>query len=221
MELKETIRNRRTIRRFLPDPVPEETIKELIADALWAPSWKNAQPWELVVATGQTLARFKKENKAALLAGKTSLPDIPIPKSLPHPYKDRYADLNVRVYEALSIEGPDTKGRVQYYAHMYALYNAPALILLSIDKRLSIEYAMLDVGIFVQTFCLLAHERSLGSAILSAAVHCQHIVHKIFSIPDTKLLVVGIALGWPDAEAPVNRFERKRGAPSEFVRWIQ
>ena len=60
MELKETIRNRRTIRRFQPDSVPEETIKELIADALWAPSWKNAQPWDMVVATGEILERFKK-----------------------------------------------------------------------------------------------------------------------------------------------------------------
>jgi nitroreductase len=104
---------------------------------------------------------------------------------------------------------------------MYALFDAPALILLLLDKRLSIEYAMLDAGIFVQTFCLLAHERSLGTAILSAAVQCPQTVHRIFSIPDTKLLVVGIALGWPDEDAPVNRFERKRGAIDEFVKWIQ
>jgi nitroreductase len=221
MELKETIRNRRTIRRFLPDPVPEETIKELIADALWAPSWKNAQPWELVVATGQTLARFKKENKAALLAGKTSLPDIPIPKDLPNPFKDRYADLNERVYRAQSIDAHDSPGRVKYYARMYALYDSPALILLLVDKGLSIEYAMLDCGMFVQTFCLLAHERSLGTAILSAAVHCPPIVHRIFSIPDTKLLVVGIALGLPVLDASVNVFERKRGSLEEFVRWVE
>ena len=79
---------------------------------------------------------------------------------------------------------------------------------------------MLDVGIFVQTFCLLAHERLLGTAILSAAVHCPQIVHQIFSIPDTKLLVVGIALGRPDLDAPVNNFERERGSLEEFVRWV-
>jgi nitroreductase len=221
MELKETIRNRRTIRCFLPDPVPEETIKNLISDALWAPSWKNAQPWEILVATGGILERFKKENREALLAGKTSIPDIPIPKDLPDPFQKRYADLNERVYEALSIVRQDTKGRVQYYAQMYALFDAPALILMLLDKRLSIEYAMLDVGIFVQTFSLLAQERLLGTAILSSVVHCPHIVHRIFSIPDTKLLVVGIALGSPDVDAPVNKFERKRGALEEFVRWVQ
>jgi nitroreductase len=209
------------MRCFLQDPLPRETIKDLISDTLWAPSWKNAQPWEILVATGEILERFKKENREALLAGKTSIPDIPIPKDLPNRFQKRYADLNEQVYEALEIDRQDTKGRVQYYAQMYALFDAPAMILILLDKRLSIEYAMLDVGIFVQTFCLLAQERLLGTAILSAVVHCPQVVHQIFSIPDTKFLVIGIALGWPNLDAPVNKFERKRGALEEFVRWVQ
>ena len=40
MELREAIHHRRTIRAFLPDPIPENTIKKLISDALWAPSRK-------------------------------------------------------------------------------------------------------------------------------------------------------------------------------------
>ncbi len=221
MDLAEAIRNRRTIRSFLPDPVPEETIRALIADALWAPSWKNAQPWEMVVATGETLERFKKENKQALLAGKTSIPDIPIPKAMPDPFKNRYATLNEQVYEALDVEAADTKARIQYYAQMYALFDAPAFILVLLDKQLSVEYAMLDTGLFIQTFCLQAHARGLGTAILSAAVHCPHIVHRIFAISDSKLLVVGIALGKPDTDAPVNNFDRKRGPIDEFVRWLR
>lgn len=220
MELKESIQNRRTTRCFLPTPLSEATIREIISDAIWAPSWKNAQPWELVIATGGALERFKKENRQALLAGKTSKPDIPIPKSLPEPYRQRYIDLNRQVYEALAVEAHDTGGRVQYYADMYGLFDAPALILTLLDERLSIEYAMLDVGLFVQTFCLLAHERSLGTAILSAAVHCPDVVRRCFDISDNKFLVVGIALGWPDSNAPVNGFERKRGAIEEFVRWL-
>lgn len=220
MELKEAIQNRRTIRYFLPDPVPQESIKALISDALWAPSWKNAQPWEMVVATGEILERFKKENKEALLAGKTSIPDIPIPKDLPDPFQGRYAELNRQVYEALSIDANDTKGRIQYYAHMYSLFDAPALILIVLNKRLSIEYAMLDIGSFVQTFCLLAYERSLGTAILTAAVHCPDIVHRVFAIGEDKLLVVGIALGLPREDMAVNTFQRKRGMLEEFVRWL-
>jgi nitroreductase len=220
MDLKEAIQNRRTIRQFLPDPIPEETIRALISDALWAPSWKNAQPWEMVVTTGGSLERFKKENREALLAGKTSIPDIPIPKDLPDPFLRRYAELNRQVYEALSIDAADTRGKIQYYAHMYALFDAPALILMLLDKRLSVEYTMLDIGLFVQTFCLLAQERSLGTAILSAAVHCPEIVHRLFTIAEEKRLVVGIALGRARPDVPVNSFERKRAPLDEFVRWL-
>jgi nitroreductase len=126
-------------RCFLPDPVPQKTIKDLISEALWAPSWKNAQPWEILVATGEILERFKKENKQALLAGKTSIPDIPLPKNLPDPLHKRLADLNERVYEALEIGEKDTKGQVQYYAQMYALFDGPAIILIVLDDLLSLS----------------------------------------------------------------------------------
>ncbi len=220
MELRDAIHHRRTIRAFLPDPVFEETIQELIADATWAPSWKNAQPWELLVATGEILERFKQENREALLSGETAIPEIPLPKSLPSPFQNRFADLNRQIYETISIEDDNTRGHIEYYAQMYALYDAPALILMMIDKGLSIEYAMLDCGLFLQTLCLLAHERSLGTAILSAAVHCPDVVRRIFEIPENKLLVVGIAIGKPDKNAPLNNFERNRSPANEFVRWI-
>jgi nitroreductase len=103
---------------------------------------------------------------------------------------------------------------------MYALFDAPALILMLLDKRLSVEYTMLDIGLFVQTFCLLAHERLLGTAILSAAVHCPEIVHRLFAIAEEKRLVVGIALGRARQDAPVNSFQRKRAPLDEFVRWL-
>ena len=185
MELKETVRNRRTIRCFFQDPVPGETIRDLISDALWVPSWKNSQPWEILVATGEILERFKKENREALLSGKTSIPDIPIPKDLPNRFQKRYTDLNEQVYDALEINRQNTKGRVQYYAQMYALFDAPAMILILLDKRLSIEYAMLDVGIFVQTFCLLAQERMLGTAFClpSYTVRKLYIRSFLFRVP--------------------------------------
>jgi nitroreductase len=107
-----------------------------------------------------------------------------------------------------------------YYAQMYYLFDAPALILFLIDKELALEYTMLDTGIFLQTFSLLAHDKGLGTCPFGAAVHCPEIVHELFSIPDNKLLVIGLALGWPDHDAPVNNFERRRGSIEDFVKWI-
>jgi nitroreductase len=221
MELQEAIHNRRSIRRFLPESVSEEIIKELVAKALWAPSWGNTQSWEIVVATGDRLEEFKKENKQAVLAGQSSVPEISMPQAWPGANLMRYKNLGKSVFQALGIPREDKEARLQHFAHMFALFDARAVILLTVDKEISLEYAMLDAGLFLQTFCLLAHDKGLGTCILAATVMYPEITHKILSIPENKRLIIGAALGWPDTDAPVNRFERDRGDVEEFVQWVK
>jgi nitroreductase len=72
----------------------------------------------------------------------------------------------------------------------------------------------------LQSFCLLAHDIGLGTCIMAAVVNYPDIVREIFAIPADRRLVMGAALGWPDPDAEVNRFERKRGNPEEFVKWV-
>jgi len=220
MQLQEAVRNRRSIRHFLSKPVSEEIIQDIIADALWAPSWGNTQPWEIVVATGQKLEEFKKKSREALLTGKEAATDIPMPQVWPKAYLDRYKDLGKSVLGALSIAREDKEARLQHFAKMFAFFDAPAAVLVAVDKALLLEYAMLDVGIFLQTFCLLAHDRGLGTCILAAMVSYPEIARELFSVSDSKLFVMGAALGWPDPDASVNCFERQRGTLDEFVKWV-
>ena len=180
MELKEAIRSRRSIRQFLSKPVPEEVIRELIADSLWAPSWGNTQPWEIVVVTGEKLAAFKNKNKEALRTGKPSQTDVPMPKVWPDAYLGRYKSLGKSVLSSLGIPREDKEARLRHFVKMFGLFEAPAIILVNVDKALSLEYAMLDVGIFLQSFCLLAHDRGLGTCIMAAIVNYPEIVHELF-----------------------------------------
>ena len=221
MELREAVRQRRSIRQFLPKPVPEEMIRELIADALWAPSWGNTQPWEIVVATGEKLEAFKKKNMEALAAGKAFQTDVPMPQVWPEAYLNRYKSLGKSVLTSLAIPREDKQARAQHFVKMFGLFDAPAIILVNIDKALSLEYAMLDVGIFLQAFCLLAHGRELGTCIMAAVVNYADIVRELFAIPENKTIVMGAILGWPDPEAAVNQFERQRGGLDKFVRWVR
>ncbi|KKK62060.1 hypothetical protein LCGC14_3008110, partial [marine sediment metagenome] len=127
-------------------------------------------------------------------------------------FEKRYKDLGKSVLGSLSIDRKDKKKKTEHFAHMFSLFDAPAMILITIDKKLSLEYAMLDVGIFLQTFCLLAHERGLGTCIMAATVMYPEIAHEIFSIPETKALIMGAAIGWPALNEPVNCFKRERGS---------
>jgi nitroreductase len=220
MELQEAVLGRRSIRQFLPKPVSDELINDLIAKSLWAPSWGNTQPWEIVVGTGESLAEFKKKNRNALLEGKNSTTDIPMPQVWADRYKLRYKELGKSVLGALSIAREDRQARSNHFAWMFTLFDAPAVVLFTVDKTLMLEYAMLDVGLILQTFCLLAHDKGLGTCVLAASVMYPEIAREVFSIPETKHLVMGAALGWPDRDAPVNSFERNRGHLEEFVRWV-
>ena len=221
MELQEAVLGRRSIRQFLPKSVSEEMIKEIIAKSLWSPSWGNTQPWEIVVGTGEPLAEFKKKNQNALLEGKTSSTDIPMPQVWPDRNKLRYKELGKSVLGALAIAREDQQARIDHFAWMFTLFDAPAVVIFSVEKTLLLEYAMLDVGLILQTFCLLAHDNGLGTCILAASVMYPEIAREVFSIPENKRLVMGAALGWPDTEAPVNSFERNRGHLEEFVRWVR
>ena len=221
MELQEAVPGRRSIRQFLPKPVSEEMIKEIIAKCLWSPSWGNTQPWEIVVGTGEPLAAFKKKNQNALLEGRTSSTDIPMPQVWPDRNKLRYKELGKSVLGALAIAREDQQARIDHFAWMFTLFDAPAVVIFSVEKTLLLEYAMLDVGLILQTFCLLAHDNGLGTCILAASVMYPEIAREVFSIPENKRLVMGAALGWPDTEAPVNSFERNRGHLEEFVRWVR
>ena len=220
MELKEAFRGRRSIRQFLPKPVSKKIIDDLIAESLWAPSWGNTQPWEIVAVTGKPLEKFKKQNREALLAGQASQPDIPMPAVWTDTYKSRYIQLGKSVLGSLAIAREDKEARLQHFARMFGLFDAPAIILVTIDKELLVEYAVLDAGIFLHGFCLLAHDRGLGTCMMAAIVGYPEILRELFSIPQNKTIVMGTVLGWPDPDAPVNSFERKRGKLEEFLRWV-
>lgn len=220
MNISTAVRERRSIRKFLSKPVPKETIKKIIDHALWAPSWGNTQPWEIVVLSGDLLEKYKKANIEALAKGRKFSPDIPMPESWPDRLKSRYKNVGKSVLETLGVKRGDADGRNQYYLQMFSLFEAPTLVLFLIDQSVAVEYAMLDVGLLLQTFSLLAVEKGLGTCTMAVSVNYGTIAHELLKIPESKKLVIGTALGWPDHNADINRFERQRGDVDEFVKWI-
>ena len=221
MELREAILSRRSIRNFLKQAVPEELIKEVLADSQWAPSWGNTQPWEIMVIAGSPLEEFKQKNKEALFSGIKSKPEIQMPEVFPSRLKQRYVDVGKSVLQSLSIGRKDLDGRLNYYGDMFYLFDAPVMILFLLDKNVLLEYAMLDVGLCLQTLLLSAHDKGLGAIVLAASVNYPGILRSLFPIDASKTIVIGVVLGWPDCEEPVNCFERQRANLDETLTWIK
>ena len=61
MDVSHALQRRRTVRAFLPRPVPRSTLGSILDIALQTPSWANTQPWEIYVAGGDVLDRIRAE----------------------------------------------------------------------------------------------------------------------------------------------------------------
>jgi nitroreductase len=220
MEVRKAILGRRSIRNFLKKEVPEDLIKDILAESQWAPSWGNTQPWELMVISGPLLEEFKQKNKDTLLSGVKPNPEIPMPEVFPSQLKQRYTDVGKSVLRSLSIGREDLDGRLNYYGDMFTLFDAPVMILFLLDKDVLLEYGMLDVGLCLQTMLLSAHDKGLGAIVTAASVNFPDLLRSLFPIDANKTIVIGTALGWPDPKAPVNCFDRQRANLKESVTFI-
>lgn len=219
MDVSAAVQQRRSVRRFKPDPVPRETLEEILQAARWAPSWGNTQSWQFYVLTGDVLERFKAANRKSRLQDEPTHPDIAMPEFWPDNLKRRYVDVGKQVLSSQGIAREDRAGRQRYYGEMFSLFGAPCLIVTCVPRDCVPAYAMLDVGLVNQTLCLLAHEKGLGTIMLAAAVRYPSLIRQWVPIPQDRLIAIGTALGYPDWEAPVNRFRRKRASLEELVTW--
>jgi nitroreductase len=220
MDIEATVSGRRSIRKFLEKDIAQAVIRDILDQARWSPSWGNTQSWNFHVLTGDALEQFKEANRKRLIDDIPSTPDIPMPESWPDAGRLRYNDMGRRLYDSLDIGRRDINARRQLRIKMAHLFDAPCLIVATIHKDNAVEYAMLDIGLIVQTLCLLAHGKGLGTLIMAAAVQYPDLIREIASISEDRRIVLGIALGYPDREYELNNFERKRAELEEFVHWI-
>lgn len=219
MEFNDAVRERRSVRLFLPDPVPRETITRLVDLARWAPSWGNTQPWEVVAADGERAQQLAEAFAAEGEKGTTPRPDVAMPVDFPENHKKRYIGLGRDLLTFMGIARDDKQARLQHYLNMYRFFGAPAVIYLLMDGALNEPYACLDLGSFGTTLCYGAVQEGLGTIYLAASMHFPDIVRRILHIPEEKKVVIGIAIGTPHPSAPASLFRSARVPVEEILRF--
>ncbi len=217
MDVIDAIKARYTVRAYKPEPVPKEVLTELMEAALRAPSWANTQTWEFAVVGGEVMRELKQSLAAKASAQEERYPDIPRPER-PSPYLERSRENGIRLYQLLGISRDDMEKQLQWYVGMYRFFDAPNGIIVYIDRELSV-WALVNAGIVIQTIALAALNYGLGTTILAASVSYPDEVRRILKIPESKQLVIAIAIGYPDPEAEVNRFRSNREPLETMVTW--
>lgn len=217
MNVAEAIKARNSVRAFNPTPVSLDILRGIVEQALRAPSWGNTQPWEFAIVTGKQLAEIQK---GFLERGdQAPNPDVARPYDFPEPYMSRVMALPFRK-QMPSKEDMDRR-RIQNFQH----YGAPAVIYLLVGRSFFYQtkginvWSLYDCGAVVQNIMLLATSYGLGTIAQAQAVVYPDIIRKVLGIAQSKLIALGIAIGYPDWGNPINESRTEREALDEVTKW--
>lgn len=216
MDVTEAVNRRKSVRAFLPDPVDDDVIAELLTKAARAPSGGNVQPWRIYVVNGDTMTRFR-EFIAERQPGAPAY-DIYPPK-LHEPYRSSRFEIGEQMYEAIGIARDDKAGRLAQFAKNLDFFGAPAALFCFIDRVMG-PPQWSDLGMFLQTFMLLAQEVELDTCPQESwAVH-EPAVMEFGQVPDELRLFCGMAIGRADWEHPINSVQSEREPLDVFATFL-
>ena len=218
MKLLEAIENRKSIRKFKPDPLSRVVLQEILQAAFRAPSAINTQPWECWVVGGETLQSLSRELYAEATKEPPSRADFKLTEIWKDTYLNRMRENGKGLFGLLGIERQDREKRKAFSLSMNKFFDAPQVIFLCLDSSLG-DYSLFDCGCFAMNICLLATSKGLGTCIQHSGVHYPDIIRKYVPIPVEKKILVAIAIGYPDEQAVINRFRSTRETLENVVHW--
>jgi nitroreductase len=219
MDIVKAVSTRKSIRGFKPDPVPKEILRNILSIARRAPSGSNIQPWEFTVIAGDVLENVKQDNAKMFRSGAIPTPERPSAEKPPDSvYKARQVELGRQLYQLMGITREDKEKRRQWREKGVRYYDAPSVIIISIDQSLSTG-SLMDIGMVTQTICLVAMHYGLGTCIEGQGVAYPDIIRKHLEIPKSKRIIIAIAIGYPDWGFPANRLETTRAEIDDITTW--
>jgi nitroreductase len=220
MNVIEAIESRISTRAYLDRPVDREMIRKILDIARWAPSGVNTQPWQVAVVQGEKLQQLSTEFLRLADQGVKPAPDYDYyPGEWVDPYKKRRFRCGMDLYKALEIGRDDKEKRREAALNNYRFFGAPVSLFFFMDKRMG-KGSWLDMGMFIQSVMLAAREQGLGSCPQASTADYPDVVRRIVGKTDDKLLLCGLALGYPDEKHPVNRYRTEREAVDDFTTWV-
>jgi nitroreductase len=208
---------RYSCRAFRPDPVPRADIERIIATARLAPSWCNAQPWQLVVTEGDATDRFRTALLEEASKGSGKL-DLAPPEEYPGVYGERRRTCGWQLYDAVGVEKGDRAASAVQMMRNFALFDAPHVAILTSPRALG-AYGAMDSGGFVLAFTLAARALGIDTIPQAAVASYPAFVRRWFDIADDRMVLCAISFGYGDPDHPSNSFRTERAAVDEIVEW--
>jgi nitroreductase len=211
MDVFEAVASRFSCRAFLPSPVPEATVRDIVERAARAPSAGNMQPWRVYAIAGKRV-----DELTALLAPRMGeLPkaeggDYRIyPEPLEEPYRTRRFQVGELLYQSIEVSRADKPARYRQYARNFQFFGAPVGLFFALERAHGVaQWA--DIGGYLQTVTLLARGHGLHTCPQQAWVSWHRTVRDFLKLPDNLMIYSGMSVGYADENAPINAWRSPR-----------
>jgi nitroreductase len=221
MDVIEAVKKRKSIRGYKPDPVPKEVLEQILELASHAPSAMNTQPWEFTVLTGDVLENVRRSNVELLNSGAPPNPEHTVAgwprESI---YRQRQVDLAKQLFQLMDIPREDKEKRAKWLERGFRYFDAPAAIIIATDRCLSESGPLLDIGALIHAICLTALHFGLGTCIEDQGTMYPEVLREYAHLPESKRIVMSIAIGYPDWDFPANKVETAREPIKNVTTWL-
>lgn len=211
MDYKDVVIGRRSIRGYQDKPVPKPLIKEVLELAMRAPTSLNTQPWNFYVVTGDPLDRIRQGNVERNLAGVPDTREFRRGPGYEGVHRERQIGIAIQLFEAMGIERHDKEKRQDWVLRGFRQFDAPVSIVVTYDKSIhGSDIAPFDCGGVVNALVNAAWSKGLGCVINSQGIMQSPVVREHAGIPDDQVIMICVAMGWPDDRFPANAVVSKR-----------
>jgi len=221
VNVSEAVTTRHSVRAFLNKDVPRDVLEHILDQARWSPSGGNLQPWWVHVVGGEKLQELIQ-----LVAEK--LTDSPqgeggdynvYPPKLKEPYRTRRFRCGEDLYESIGISRENKVGRLMQFANNFRFFGARSAMFFTIDRSME-QGQWSDLGMFIQTIMLLAREQGLHTCAQESWSVWSPTLTRFLSVPDEHMVFCGLAIGYKDDEADINRWRTERAPLEETTSWL-
>ena len=218
MEVSEAVNSRQSIRAFTDQEVSDELIQRLLEKSARAASGGNLQPWKIFVINNETMINFLKFQED-WTDPETPAYDI-YPENLSEPYKTSRYEVGAEMYSILDIDRDDKEGRFKQMLENFKFFGAPSAFFCFVDRQMG-RPQWSDLGMFLQNFMLLAKEVGLDTCPQEAWAIKQESVTAFVKAPDELMLFCGMAIGYKDDEAKINRLRTERRPFEDWATFVK
>ena len=221
MEYEEVVLGRRSIRGYLDKPVPKALIRQVIEMAIRAPSSLNTQPWSFYAVAGEVLDTIRQGNTERNLSGVPDSREFRGHGAYEGEHRERQIEIAKQLFAAMGIERHDKEGRQDWVLRGFRQFDAPVSVVVTYDRSIhGGDIAPFDCGAVTNALVNAAWSKGLGCVINSQGIMQSPVVREHAKIPDDQVIMICVAMGWPDNSFPANAVVSKRKSVDEAVTFV-